>query len=162
MIDGYGMESRGVNTFRPPLAVLLAIAISLGALGLGGWWWLQRQSPLQFQAQRLETPVTARFLPRSANLSVVLEIDPAMLPAYGRAVAPAKQRSTTAARLEQLRDGLFASAGLDYVTELADWLGEENALALKAAAAPGQRGKINASGKKQRTRRANSSLWTGT
>ena len=132
MIDGYGMESRGVNTFRPPLAVLLAIAISLGALGLGGWWWLQRQSPLQLQAQRLETPVTARFLPRSANLSVVLEIDPAMLPAYGRAVAPARQRSEAAEQLTQLRDGLFLTAGLDYTTELSDWLGDESSLSLRA------------------------------
>ena len=134
----HGMEGRGVNKFRPPLAVLLAIAITLVALGIGGWWWLQRQSPLQLQHQSLKAPITSRFLPRSANLSVVLELDPALLPAYGRAVAPAKQRSTTAARLEQLRDGLFASAGLDYTTELAEWLGEENALALKAATAPGQ------------------------
>ena len=132
MIDGYGMESRGVNTFRPPLAVLLAIAISLGALGLGGWWWLHRQSPLQLQGQRLETPVTARFLPRSANFSVVLEIDPAMLPAYGRAVAPARQRSDAAEQLAQLRDGLFLTAGLDYTTELSDWLGEESSLSLRA------------------------------
>ena len=134
----HGMEGRGVNKFRPPLAVLLAIAITLVALGIGGWWWLQRQSPLQLQHQSLKAPITSRFLPRSANLSVVLELDPALLPAYGRAVAPAKQRNTTAARLEQLRDGLFASAGLDYTTELAEWLGEENALALKAATAPGQ------------------------
>ncbi|MEB3176061.1 MAG: DUF3352 domain-containing protein [Synechococcus sp.] len=127
-----------MNKFRPPLAVLLAMAITLVSLGIGGWWWLQRQSPLQLQRQSLSAPVTSRFLPRSANLSVVLELDPALLPAYGRAVAAAKQRSTTAARLEQLRDGLFASAGLDYTTELADWLGVENGLALKAATEPGQ------------------------
>ena len=92
----HGMEGRGVNKFRPPLAVLLAIAITLVALGIGGWWWLQRQSPLQLQHQSLKAPITSRFLPRSANLSVVLELDPALLPAYGRAVAPAKQRNTTA------------------------------------------------------------------
>ena len=132
MIDGDGMESRGVNTVRPPLAVLLAIAISLGALGLGGWWWLQRQSPLQLEGQRLETPLTASFLPRTANLSVVLEMDPGLLPAYGRAVAPARKRSAAAEQLSQLRDGLFLAAGLDYSTELADWLGEESSLSLRA------------------------------
>ena len=120
--------------FRLPLAALLAISIGLASLGLGGWWWLQQRSPLGLQNQRLSPPAAAQFLPRSANLTVYLEISPAQLPAYGRAVAPSRQRAAASAGLGQLRDGLFQAAGLDYSTELSEWIGNDSAVALTAAA----------------------------
>jgi hypothetical protein len=119
--------------FRLPLAALLAISIGLASLGLGGWWWLQQRSPLGLQNQRLSPPAAAQFLPRSANLTVYLEISPAQLPAYGRAVAPSRQRAAASAGLSQLRDGLFQAAGLDYSTELSEWIGNDSAVALTAA-----------------------------
>jgi hypothetical protein len=123
---------------RPPLAAVLALALALVLLGLGGWWWLQRQTPLALQQQTLQMPATARFLPRTANLSLYLELPPAQLPAYARAVAPNRRRGEAAASLGELRDGLFASAGLDYKTELRDWLGDDSGIALRAGAAANQ------------------------
>ena len=119
------------------MAAVLAIAISLVGLGVGGWWWLQSQSPLKLQHQSLNTPATTRFLPREANLTLILEADPARLPDYGRAVAPMRQRRQAAEKLEHLRDALFAAAGLDYATELADWLGNESALAVSSGDSSG-------------------------
>jgi len=119
------------------MAAVVAIAISLVGLGAAGWWWLHSQSPLKLQHQSLSTPATTRFLPREANLTLILEADPARLPDYGRAVAPMRQRRQAAEQLEHLRDALFAAAGLDYATELADWLGQESALALQSGDTPG-------------------------
>ena len=119
------------------MAAVVAIAISLVGLGAAGWWWLQSQSPLKLQHQSLTTPVTTRFLPAEANLTLILEADPGRLPDYGRAVAPMRQRRQAAEQLEHLRDALFAAAGLDYATELADWLGDESALALSSGDTPG-------------------------
>jgi len=119
------------------MAAVVAIAISLVGLGAAGWWWLQSQSPLTLQHQSLNAPATTRFLPREANLTLILEADPGRLPDYGRAVAPMRQRRQAAEQLEHLRDALFAAAGLDYATELADWLGQESALALSSSETPG-------------------------
>ena len=118
-------------------AAVVAIAISLVGLGAAGWWWLQSQSPLKLQHQSLTTPATTRFLPTDANLTLILEADPGRLPDYGRAVAPMRQRRQAAEQLEHLRDALFAAAGLDYATELADWLGDESALAVTSGDTPG-------------------------
>ena len=127
-----------MNNFRLQLpnfnskfgAILLAITIALAAVGLGGWWWLQRNSPLNIQAELLHTPAAAKFLPRKANLSLYLQLDPNQLPAYGRAIATAKQRKNAALALAELRNNLFAITGLNYNSELSDWLGSETALAL--------------------------------
>ena len=129
---------RVVDKFRlPPIsrftAILLAISLGLAAIGMGGWWWLQRSSPLHFQAEQLHEPAAARFLPRSANLSFYLQLDPNQLPAYGRAVARSKQRNSAANALTKLRDGLFATTGLNYNNELSNWIGPELAIALTAS-----------------------------
>jgi hypothetical protein len=133
-----------MNNFRLQLpnfnskfgAILLAITIALAAVGLGGWWWLQRNSPLNIQAELLHTPAAAKFLPRKANLSIYLQLDPNQLPAYGRAIATAKQRKNAALALAELRNNLFAITGLNYNSELSDWLGSETALALLANSNP--------------------------
>ena len=109
-------------------------------LGGAGCCWLvvaAEQSPLKLQHQNLTTPLTTRFLPAEANLTLILEADPGRLPDYGRAVAPMRQRRQAAEQLEHLRDALFAAAGLDYATELADWLGDESALAVSSGDTPG-------------------------
>jgi hypothetical protein len=112
------------------LAVVLAVALGLLALGLGGWWWVWQRSPLTLQHQALVVPAAARFVPRQAALSLFLLSDGEQPVAYARAVAPPRQRRQAAAALAALRDGAFAAAGLDYSSELAGWLGPEIGLAL--------------------------------
>ncbi|MCP9772562.1 DUF3352 domain-containing protein [Synechococcus sp. Tobar12-5m-g] len=121
---------------RPFLLLLLAVALLLLTLGLGGWWLVVRQSPLNLQHRSLVMPEAARFIPRNAPLSLHLLVQPDRLAAYARAVSPPGQRRQAAAAAERLRDGAFAAAGLDYASELADWLGEEASLAVVAPEGP--------------------------
>ena len=45
---------------RPFLAVVLAVALSLLSLGIGGWWFVLDHSPLQLQNQALVVPAAKR------------------------------------------------------------------------------------------------------
>jgi hypothetical protein len=111
------------------LAVVLAVVLLLGAAA-GLWWSMVQQSPLRLAEQPLELPRAARFVPRQSALSLHWLVDPGRLPAYAQAVAPTRQRRSAREGMEQLRDGAFALAGLDYTSELADWLGPQVSLAL--------------------------------
>jgi hypothetical protein len=122
---------------RPFLAAVLAAAVALLALGCGGWWFLLHRGPLGLQSQRLELPLAARFVPRTAPLSLHWLVGPEQPAAYARAVAKPRQRRAAAAAADRLRDGAFAAAGLDYATELAPWLGGQSSFALLTPPAQG-------------------------
>ncbi len=115
---------------RPFLAAVLAAAVLLFGLGIGGWWLLLQRSPLALQQHPLSLPLAARFVPRSVPLSLHWLVSADEPAAYLRAVARPGERRRAAAAAERLRDGVFATAGLDYASELAPWLGEEISLAL--------------------------------
>jgi len=115
---------------RPFLAALLAVALALLSFGFAAWWLLLERGPLGLQSQPLQLPLAARFVPRTAPLSLHWLVGPDQAAAYARAVAPPRQRRAAAAAVERLRDGAFAAAGLDYASELAPWLGRESSLAL--------------------------------
>ena len=111
------------------LAVALAAFVLLGsALGIG--WAMARQSPIRLVDRPLALPRAARFVPRDAALSLHWLVDPARLPAYAEAVAPIGQRRAVREGMTQLRQGVFALAGLDFEAELADWLGPQVSVAL--------------------------------
>ena len=115
---------------RPFLAAVLAAALALLSLGAAGWWLLLQHSPLGLQNQRLALPLAARFVPRTAPLSVHWLLSPEQPAAYARAVAAPRQRREAAAAADRLRDAAFAAAGLDYLRELDPWLGRETSFAL--------------------------------
>jgi len=115
---------------RPFLAVLLALGLLALSLGGGGWWLVWQRSPLGLQHRPAQLPRAARFVPRQAPLSLYWLSDGREPVAYARAVAPARLRRQAAGGVEQLRDGAFAAAGLDYPQELAAWLAPEIGLAL--------------------------------
>ncbi|MCP9840577.1 DUF3352 domain-containing protein [Synechococcus sp. J7-Johnson] len=117
---------------RPFLAAVLTAALLLLSLGGGFWWLALRQSPLHLEQQPLHLPLAARFVPRSALLSLHLLVKPDDLVAYARAVAPPPQRREAAELMTNLRDGAFATAGLAYTSELAGWLGPDTTLAVIA------------------------------
>jgi Protein of unknown function (DUF3352) len=122
---------------RPFLAALLAAAFALFSSGVLAWWLLWQRGPLALQHQPLELPLAARFVPRSASLSLHWLLAPGQPAAYARAVAQPRQRRLAAAAMERLRDGAFAAAGLDYASELSSWLGRETSLALISPAEDG-------------------------
>lgn len=121
---------------RPFLAAVLAAAILLFGLGIGGWWLLLQRSPLALQQHPLSVPLAARFVPRNVPLSLHWLVSADQPAAYLRAVARPGERRRAAAAAERLRDGVFATAGLDYASELAPWLGEEISLALLTPPGP--------------------------
>ena len=123
---------------RPFLAAVLAAAVLLFGLGIGGWWLLLQRSPLALQQHPLSLPLAARFVPRSVPISLHWLVSADEPAAYLRAVARPAERRRAAAAAERLRDGVFATAGLDYVSELAPWLGEEISLALLTPPTPDQ------------------------
>ena len=95
---------------RPFLAAVLAVAVALLSAALAGWWLLWQHSPLALQTQRLELPLAARFVPRTAPLSLHWLVAPDQPAAYARAVARPRQRREAAAAADRLRDGAFAAA----------------------------------------------------
>ena len=116
------------------LAVAAAVLVLLtSALGL--WWAMAQQSPLKIVGQALVLPRAARFVPKDSSLSLHWLSDPVRMPAYAQAVAPVSRRRQARDSTQQLRDGAFALAGLDFVGELADWIGPQVSLSLLAPVA---------------------------
>ena len=117
---------------------LLAVAAAVFVLlttALGLWWAMAQQSPLKLVGQPLVLPRAARFVPKDASLSLHWLSDPVRMPAYAQAVAPVSRRRQARDSTRQLRDGAFALAGLDFVGELADWIGPQVSLSLLAPVA---------------------------
>ena len=109
---------------------LAAAVVLLLTTAAGVWWAMAQQSPLRLAEQPLELPRAARFVPRQSAFSLYWLIDPGRLPAYAQAVAPVKQRRAAREAVQQLRDGAFALAGLDFTNELADWIGPQVSVSL--------------------------------
>ena len=123
---------------RSFITAVAAATLSLLLLFAGLLWGIDRRSPVSLVRQPLNLPRAARFVPRDTALSLHWLADPARLPAYAQAVAPAKQRRAARDGARQWRDGAFAMAGLDFDVELASWLGPELSLILlDADDAPG-------------------------
>jgi len=116
------------------LAVAAAVLVLL-TTALGLWWAMAQQSPLKLVGQPLVLPRAARFVPKDASLSLHWLSDPVRMPAYAQAVAPVSRRRQARDSTRQLRDGAFALAGLDFVGELADWIGPQVSLSLLAPVA---------------------------
>ncbi len=116
------------------LAVAAAVLVLL-TTALGLWWAMAQQSPLKIVGQALVLPRAARFVPKDASLSLHWLSDPVRMPAYAQAVAPVSRRRQARNSTQQLRDGAFALAGLDFVGELADWIGPQVSLSLFAPVA---------------------------
>ena len=117
---------------------LLAVAAAVLVLittALGLWWATAQQSPLKIVGQALVLPRAARFVPKDASLSLHWLSDPVRMPAYVQAVAPVSRRRQARESSQQLRDGAFALAGLDFVGELSDWIGPQVSLSLIAPVA---------------------------
>ena len=116
------------------LAVAAAVLLLL-TTALGFWWAMAKQSPLKLVGQPLVLPRAARFVPRDSSLSLHWLSDPVRMPAYAQAVAPVSRRRQARDSTQQLRDGAFALAGLDFSGELADWIGPQVSLFLVAPVA---------------------------
>ncbi|BBL86091.1 hypothetical protein PMYN1_Chma282 (chromatophore) [Paulinella micropora] len=115
---------------RAFLLAILATALILLSLGLGGWWMILQSSVLRLQGQQLHIPAAARFIPRTALMSFHCLTTPEWPVNYARAVALPGQRNRVEETITTIRDEIFLLAGLDYSHELKNWVGNEISFAL--------------------------------
>ena len=127
-----GIRDRWPMKARPFLSAVSAVLLSLVLIAAGLLWTMDRHSPLRLAETPLQLPRAARFVPRDAALSLHWLADPARLPSYAQAVAPAADRRSARDGARQWREGVFALAGLSFDTELDAWIGEEVSLTLLA------------------------------
>ena len=127
-----GIRDRWPMKARPFLSAVGAVLLSLVLIAAGLLWTMDQHSPLRLAETPLQLPRAARFVPRDAALSLHWLADPARLPSYAQAVAPAADRRSARDGARQWREGVFARAGLSFDTELDAWIGEEVSLTLLA------------------------------
>ncbi len=118
---------------RSFLLAVAAAVLMLLTTSLGLWWVMAQHSPLKLVENALVLPRAAKFVPRNALLSIHWLADPEKVPAYAQAVAPVSGRQLARDTTQQLRDGAFALVGLDFVGELADWIGPQVSFSLIAS-----------------------------
>ena len=92
---------------RPFLSAVGAVLLSLVLIAAGLLWTMDRHSPLRLAETPLQLPRAARFVPRDADLSLHWLADPARLPSYAQAVAPAADRRSARDGARQWREGGF-------------------------------------------------------
>nr|YP_002048978.1 hypothetical protein PCC_0327 [Paulinella chromatophora]ACB42768.1 hypothetical protein PCC_0327 [Paulinella chromatophora] len=112
------------------LLAILATALILFSLGLGGWWIVLQSSPLRFQAKELYLPANANFIPRNGFMSFHLLTNPDWPSSYGRSITQVRERRHVGETIDGIRNNLFLLAGLDYPNELASWIGSETSFAI--------------------------------
>ncbi|KGG13211.1 hypothetical protein EV05_0890 [Prochlorococcus sp. MIT 0601] len=80
------------------------------------------RSPTNIKADFLEIPKAAKYLPKEAPLTIHLNVDPIQFPSYIEAASTQKNSIKANHKATQLRDGLFALAGLDFDNDLSEWI----------------------------------------
>lgn len=109
----------------------LAAGVIVLLIGIGGYYWLGRESPLTLlQGGSQTSPATAMFVPKQAPVMVSLLVNPDRLEGLQVVARPGRRQSRT--ELNQLKTNLLASTGLDYQQDIQPWLDDEITLAVTA------------------------------
>jgi hypothetical protein len=116
---------------------LLVLAITLLAIGIGGFLFLFKSGPLSL-SQGVQRPVAAAtvFVPANAPFTLSLLTNPDKLVAWQQAIATTPRTSKSSRsgldpqqrnhrEIEQLKQSLLAVTGLDYDRDLKPWMGDE-------------------------------------
>lgn len=113
---------------------LLAIGVLVLLLtGIGGFYWLVRESPLTLlQGGNQKTPEAAMFVPKQAPVMVSMLANPDRLESFRQVVTLPGERRRSRLELNQLKTNLLANTGLDYRRDIQPWLGDEITLAVTA------------------------------
>ncbi len=101
----------------------------LATLGFG--FAMVFHSPLRAADFRsLQLPRAAEYVSRDSLLTLHWFMEPSSLPAYAEAVVAPKRRNDAREAIKRLRDGSFSLAGIDFDSELQDWLGSDISLTI--------------------------------
>ena len=111
--------------------LLAAGVIVLLLTGIGGYYWLVRDSPLSLlQGGNQTTPGAAMFVPKQAPVMASMLVNPNRLEALGQAVTLPGERRRARTELNKLKTSLLANTSLDYRRDIQPWLGDEITLAV--------------------------------
>lgn len=112
-------------------SLLVAGVIVLLLTGIGGYYWLVRESPLTLlRGGSQTTPAAAMFVSKQAPVMVSLLVNPDRLEPLQRVVARPGERRRSRTELNQLKTNLLANTGLDYRQDIQPWLDDEITLAV--------------------------------
>jgi len=99
--------------------------------GIGGYFWLGRESPLSLlRGDSQTTPAAAMFVPKQAPVMVSMLVNPNHLESFGQVVARGGEQRKLRAQLNDLKTSLLANTGLDYKRDIQPWIGDEITLAV--------------------------------
>ena len=111
--------------------ILATGAIAIFLVGVGGFYWIVAQSPLNLLAGGVNIyPHAAIFVPKQAPAMVSLLVNPEKLSALHQLSVPISNRNSDRLEWNQLKTNLLANTGLDYQQDIKPWLGAEITLAI--------------------------------
>jgi hypothetical protein len=116
---------------RSFFSFLIVGVVVLMLTGIGGYFWLGRESPLSLlRGGRQTTPAAAMFVPKQAPVMASMLVNPNRLESFGQVVARGGERRKLRAQLNDLKTSLLANTGLDYKRDIQPWIGDEITLAV--------------------------------
>ncbi|MBW4580551.1 MAG: DUF3352 domain-containing protein [Tildeniella nuda ZEHNDER 1965/U140] len=119
-----------LRSFFSFLSVVVLVLLLLSA---GGFYWLIARHPMRVLSGDPKTiPGAALFVSRQAPVMASLLLNPAQLETFQLAATPPAARRKVREELDQLKQSLLASTGLDYKRDIQPWLGDEMTLAVTA------------------------------
>jgi hypothetical protein len=112
-----------LRTFFYALAGGVLVLLLIAA---GGFFWIAANSPLSLlQGGGQASPAAAMFVPKQSPLMVSLLVNPDRLESFRLAIAPQSERRQARTEINQLKNSLLTSTGLDYERDIQPWLGDE-------------------------------------
>ncbi|XGV97433.1 MAG: DUF3352 domain-containing protein [Leptolyngbya sp. BL-A-14] len=117
-----------LRSFFSFLSVVVLVLLLLSA---GGFYWLVARNPVrQLASEPNGVPGAAIFVPRQAPAVVSLLLNPDQLEAAQLVATPLAKRRQARAELDQIKQSLLASTGLEYERDVQPWIGQEMTLAV--------------------------------
>ena len=110
--------------------LLAAGVVVLLLTGIGGYYWLVRDSPLNLFQGGQTIPKAAMFVPKQAPVMASMLVNPNRLEALGLLVTLPGQRRQARTELNKLKTSLLANTSLDYRRDIQPWIGDEITVAV--------------------------------
>ena len=115
---------------RPFPLVLAATLVFLFQLTLVPKRAMALSEPMLLPNHQIQLPQTARFFPKDASLTMHWMLDPKKIPEYLGNTARSKKKEEIRKDSKKLIEGFFALTGLNFDSELAEWIGPRISFAL--------------------------------
>ncbi|NET36700.1 MAG: DUF3352 domain-containing protein [Cyanothece sp. SIO1E1] len=105
------------------------LALVLVAAGIFFWFPGQTSLRLLQEGEQVD-PTAAVFVPKQAPVMISLLTNPSRIEALSQVLVRRSQRQVAEAEIDQLKQRLLTTTGLDYAEDIEPWLGDEITLAV--------------------------------